>query len=201
MNIWLIIAIPLISSLIGWVTNFLAVRMIFRPYRPISILGITVQGLLPRRKAELAGRIGTTVESELISHADIRAVLDDPAFHNEVVGRIMESIQKVITQKLAANPMIGAFLSGDVMDTILSMLRSNIEKEVPAFMAGMFERMEEHIDVQALVEEKIRNFDMRKLEEIVYAIAAKEMKAIEVFGAVLGAVVGVVQVVLILFLG
>ncbi len=72
MNPILLISIPLISALIGWITNYLAVKMIFRPHIPIKILGITFHGILPKRKSALAHEIGETVERELISHDDIK---------------------------------------------------------------------------------------------------------------------------------
>lgn len=197
MNINHLLVIPLISALIGWITNFLAVKMIFRPHKEISILGIKIQGLLPKRKSDLAIKIGETVEKELISHDDIQKAVDNPEFHKELTQTVMGGIEKVIKEKLGANPMIAMFLTGETMDMIMGMLSEEIENQVPQFMESMFEKMESKIDFKELVKEKVDDFDMLKLEEIVYDIAAKELKAIEVFGAVLGALVGLVQVALI----
>lgn len=197
MNLYHLIVIPVISALIGWITNFLAVKMIFRPYKEISILGFKLQGLLPKRKSDLAEKIGETVEKELISHDDIKKAVDNPEFHKELTQSVMVGIEKVIKEKLGANPMVAMFLSGETMEMIMGMLSDEIENQVPEFMESMFEKMESKIDFKELVRNKVNDFDMLKLEEIVYDIAAKELKAIEVFGAVLGALVGVVQVALI----
>ncbi|NPV27094.1 MAG: DUF445 family protein [Firmicutes bacterium] len=50
------IAIPLISALIGWLTNVIAIRLLFRPVEPIKLplLNYELQGLIPRRQAEIA---------------------------------------------------------------------------------------------------------------------------------------------------
>lgn len=197
MNIYLLFLIPFISALIGWITNFLAVKMIFRPYKEISVLGIKIQGLLPKRKSDLAIKIGETVEKELISHDDIKKAVDNPEFHKELTQSVMGGIEKVIKEKLGANPMVAMFLTGETMDMIMGMLSEEIEKKVPEFMESMFEKMESKIDFKELVRNKVNDFDMLKLEEIVYDIAVKELKAIEVFGAILGALVGLIQVALI----
>ena len=67
MDLWLIILLPLVGAIIGWCTNWLAVKMIFRPRKPIGLPGIRLMGLLPRRREELAENVARTVEKELLS--------------------------------------------------------------------------------------------------------------------------------------
>ena len=43
-----IILIPLLATLVGWGTNYLAVRMLFRPRKKIRIAGIEIQGVFPK---------------------------------------------------------------------------------------------------------------------------------------------------------
>ncbi len=193
MSIFSIISIPLISAFIGWLTNFVAIKMLFRPHSPIKILGFTFHGILPRRKADLAVQIGQTVESELISHDDIRKAVDNPEFHKQLSSSVIGAIETVIVTKLGSNPMLAMFLSGDLMNSIKQMLADEVEKEVPQFMEQMFEKMEQYIDFKELVERKVNEFDMDRLEKIVYEIAGKELKTIENLGGVLGFLVGLVQ--------
>ncbi len=189
----LLVSIPLISALIGWFTNFIAIKMLFRPHKAIKIFGITIQGILPRRKAELAEQIGETVERELISHDDIQKAIDNPEFHDELSQSVVSSIEVVIKNKLAANPMLAMFLNEEMMESIITMLSEEVDKEVPGFMEKMFSRMEEFVDFKALVTKKVNEFDMSKLESIVYDIARNELKTVERLGAVLGFFVGLVQ--------
>ena len=200
MSIYLIISIPIISALIGWITNYLAVKMIFHPYKEVSILGFKVQGLLPKRKADLAVKIGETVEQELLSHEDIQKAVDTPEFHQEVTDAVLTAVETTINERLASNPLIAMFLTGQTANLVKEMLAEEVEKQVPGFMGKMFERLENQIDVKELVQQKIDAFDMKKLEDIVYSIAEKELKAIEVFGAVLGFIVGLTQLGLIALL-
>ncbi len=189
----LLVSIPLISALIGWFTNFIAIKMLFRPHKAVKIFGITIQGILPRRKAELAEQIGETVERELISHDDIQKAIDNPEFHDELSQSVVGAIEVVIKNKLAANPMLAMFLNEEMMESIITMLSEEVDKEVPGFMEKMFSRMEEFVDFKALVTKKVNEFDMSKLESIVYDIARNELKTVERLGAVLGFFVGLVQ--------
>lgn len=58
-------SLPFVAALIGWFTNFVAVKMLFRPRKAVRILGIRFQGLVPRRQKELAEKIAETVEKKI----------------------------------------------------------------------------------------------------------------------------------------
>ncbi|MDR0401326.1 MAG: DUF445 family protein [Treponema sp.] len=66
---------PLAGALIGFVTNVLAIRMLFRPLRPYHIFGLRIPftpGILPRERARLADNIGAMVERELLTAEILR---------------------------------------------------------------------------------------------------------------------------------
>jgi len=55
---------PLVGAIIGYFTNWLAIKMLFRPYKTIKFAGIALPftpGLLPREKDKLAVSLGETV--------------------------------------------------------------------------------------------------------------------------------------------
>jgi len=198
MNVAVLACIPVISALIGWLTNLLAVKMIFRPRKQITFMGIKIEGLIPKRKSDLARKIGETVENELISHKDIKQAINNPKFHEEVSTIVRKKVEDFFSEKLAANPLVAMFLSGDIAITIRESLVTEIEKMIPHTMDLLFEKMEKKLDFKKIVTEKIEQFELLKLEKIIYAIAAKELKAIELLGGILGFVVGLVQIGIIL---
>lgn len=60
------IVIPLIGAFIGWITNVLAIRLLFRPHRPFQFLFWTFQGLIPKRRAEIAANVARVVDKDLL---------------------------------------------------------------------------------------------------------------------------------------
>lgn len=42
--------LAIIGAFIGWMTNVFAIKLLFRPLQPVNILGIKLQGLIPKRK-------------------------------------------------------------------------------------------------------------------------------------------------------
>jgi uncharacterized membrane protein YheB (UPF0754 family) len=188
------ISIPIIAALIGWLTNWIAVRMIFRPRAPIRILGLTFLGLIPKRKSDLARKIGATVEKELISHQDIQKVVERPEFSESLLNTIMLKIDERIANLIGSNQLLAMLFSGHAAGNVKAAVRGELEKQLPGILESMFEKMESNLDFKEIVRTKIENFDLLKLESIIYGIAARELRAIELYGGVLGFLFGLAQV-------
>jgi uncharacterized membrane protein YheB (UPF0754 family) len=193
---WL--TIPLIAALIGWFTNWVAVRMIFRPHEPKRILGFVVQGLLPKRRHEFADSIGATVADHLVSPDDVKRVLADPALSADVERIARAKIDDFLTQKvLAKNPMLGMVLKGPFFDGIKDGLVVECRALFADGLARVGEHLDERLDLKEIVVRKIHDFDIQKLEDIVVRVAKRELFWIEILGAVLGFIVGLLQVALL----
>lgn len=197
MQIILYCLIPVISAFIGWITNYLAVKMIFRPRKEIRILGLRIIGLIPKRKDELAAKIAQTVETELISHRDIRAIIQTEEFHLQIGNVIKTKIDSLIQSRLASNPLLSMFVTPEIIAKLSDTLMDELNKEIPGVIDTLFHSVESRIDFQKIIKEKIEGFDLSKLEAIIYSIASKELKAIEILGGVLGFVVGLVQLIIV----
>jgi uncharacterized membrane protein YheB (UPF0754 family) len=189
-----IISIPIVSALIGYITNYIAVKMLFRPRSPTRFLGLTLHGLVPKRQKEIAASLAKMIERDLISHKDIQAVLQSPETSAEASAFLHEQIDGFVVKLVAQNPMVGAFLQGPMLDQVKGILSAQMTERFPQFMGRVVERMESGLDIKATIQQKIEAFDLSKLESLIYEISARELKTIELLGGVLGFLVGVVQV-------
>jgi uncharacterized membrane protein YheB (UPF0754 family) len=154
-------------------------------------------GLIPKRKKDLAAKIAQTVETELISHRDIRAIIQTEEFHLQIGNVIKNRIDSLIQSRLASNPLISMFITPEVITKLSDTLMDELNKEIPGVIDTLFQSVESRINFQKIIKEKIEGFDLTKLESIIYSIASKELKAIEIFGGVLGFVVGLVQLIIV----
>ncbi|MFP4163082.1 MAG: DUF445 domain-containing protein [Chitinispirillaceae bacterium] len=198
-NLYLYMMIPFISAAIGWLTNYIAVKMIFRPRSEVRILGLRIMGLIPKRKADLADKIADTVERELISHKDIRALTQNSDFHDRTGALIKTKIDEFVEAKVASNPLLSMFLTPDMTDKFTVVLMDELQKNIPHMIDHIYDTFEEKIDFRKIISEKINNFELERLEKIVYDISARELKSIEVLGGILGFFVGLVQLGILLF--
>jgi uncharacterized membrane protein YheB (UPF0754 family) len=189
-----LISIPIISALIGYVTNYIAVVMLFRPHRPRRFLGLTLQGLVPRRQKEIAKSLGAMIERDLFSHADIQEALKSVETVEEAGVFIDEQVTLFVQKLSAENPMVGMFLQGPLLEQMRGLLRAQIADRFPQFIERVVDKVEHKLDVSEIVRTKVEAFDLTKLEAIIHEVSARELKTIEVLGGVLGFIVGLVQV-------
>lgn len=192
-DLWTWITLPAIGGLIGWSTNWIAVKMIFRPIRERRFLGIRVQGLIGRRQQELAKAIGRVVGDHLVEHKDIVRALNKLDF-GAVFGGVLERGLAPKVKELRSLPLIGGFLTEDRVNDIRSSIVQGILAHKEEVLDEVERGLEKGLDVPRLVQEKVSTFAVEKLERLILDVASKELRAIEVLGGVLGVLIGLLQV-------
>jgi len=94
---------PLVGAFIGYMTNHVAIRMLFRPLRPWRILGLRVPltpGVIPAKRQDLAQNIGEMVGTHLLTSEDIKRALDQAGFQQELRQLIAAKVEKTLRQDL-----------------------------------------------------------------------------------------------------
>lgn len=86
---------PLIGTLIGFGTNYLAVKMLFRPYKPIKIGKITLPftpGVIPKRKDKMASAFGRAISNQIFTNKDIQNIFLSEDIKKVVVDSALKEI-------------------------------------------------------------------------------------------------------------
>lgn len=197
-----LILIPLLGATIGWLTNWLAIRMLFRPKQPIRFFGLRLQGLIPRRQSELAERIGMAVEQELFNHADLRQAAREPAFILDCERAIHKHVSIFTEEKIGRMPgaVREAMGRSGVSQRFERTLADEICRRLPMILEDAGDALESNTDIRSIITEKVLRFEVEKIEEIVLLVARKELTMIELAGAMLGLMIGLVQVAVLLVL-
>ncbi|MBE6690473.1 MAG: DUF445 family protein [Ruminococcaceae bacterium] len=87
-----LLLVPVIGAVIGLFTNFLAVKMLFRPYKPIYIGKLRIPftpGIIPGRQKALGKALGKAVSESLVRKEDLKKALLSDAFSDTVVNGIL----------------------------------------------------------------------------------------------------------------
>lgn len=109
MNLITYLTPPLVGAFIGWITNYIAIRMLFRPLHPWRLFGIRLPmtpGVIPGKRHELAINIGRMVGDQLLTSADIGKALSEPAFKRELETMISSRVEALLGQDLGPLPTI-----------------------------------------------------------------------------------------------
>ena len=192
-----LLVMVLISGAIGWITNWVAIKMLFRPHKEINFGLFKIQGLIPKRKAEIGTGIASIIQNELISVKDVISNIDREEFSKRLNKLIDDVLNKKVKEKF---PLLQMFFTDkvakDIGNTIKEIVMENQEKIFEIFS----NYAEENIDFEVIISDKISNFSLDKLEEIITLLANKELKHIEVIGAILGMLIGAVQYLITLIM-
>ena len=157
--------------------------------------------MLPRRRHDLAVNVAEMVEAELFSVGEIQGVVRDIAEGERVRSFLRERIDSLVAAQLERlNPMVRGFVVRGLVDS----LKTKLEEELVAMLGGLADELhhgiEEHVDVRDMVRRRIEDLDMAKVEAIVFRIARRELRLIELLGGVLGFVVGAAEAALLMLL-
>lgn len=195
----ILLLLPVIAALIGWSTNYLAVKMLFHPRLPLRIMGFSIQGVFPKRQKQLAEKLGILVADELFSVKDIANKLKELATSEESMEQVGKTIEKTIREKLVKSfPMLAMFLTDEMVEKVTNLFKSELHDFLSKSANELSEKLEKSVDVKELVREKVEAFSSDKLEEILFSIMRKEFRFIEIIGAILGFLIGCTQIALTL---
>jgi len=186
----------LVGLIIGWLTNYLAIKLLFRPRKPIDFKLFVLHGIFPKNKSRLAERLGNVVQRDLISYEDIRKKLEDPESMHQMAEQVSIHVETMIRERLHKTKFQKAVVPEGWIQRIHVMVTSDIEKTLPNLIDQYVDKLEEKVDIFGMVEKKVNNFSDDKLEDLILAITSKEFKFIELIGAVLGFFIGCLQVLL-----
>jgi uncharacterized membrane protein YheB (UPF0754 family) len=194
----IIYTLPLIAALTGWITNYLAIKMLFHPRREVNFGLFTLQGIFPKRKNLLAEKLGKMVSKELFSFKDIKDRFTQTSTAveiNKVLDQKLEDFMEVKLKEML--PMLSIFLNSEKRMKIKNTLHDEFKNILPDILNKYSEKLEQDIDVEQIVIKKVDAFSSDKLESILFSIMRKEFKFIEILGGILGFLIGIFQLLLL----
>lgn len=193
----LIYLIPIISAFIGWVTNLIAIKMLFHPREPLKLGFFTLQGIFPKRQKQFAEKLGKLVADELLSFDDIARKLTNPEKIRSILPDIAKRIEDYLRYKLPETmPILAMFIGDGTIEKIKTVLVGEMEDLLPELINKYVASHKDELDLEKIVTAKVSGFSSDKLEEILNGIMKKEFRFVEIIGGVLGFIIGLLQVLI-----
>jgi len=185
---------PFISAFIGWVTTWVAIKMLFHPREPRRFLGITIQGVFPKRQKQVAEKLGAVVANELIHFDEIAVMLKDPEQLKKLTPTIEKHLDSFLHVKLKEKlPVISMFVGEGMLQKIKDGMLEEINLLLPDIINQYTDSLSKQVDIEKIVTEKVANYSSDKLEEILQAVMKKEFWFLELVALILGFLIGLVQ--------
>lgn len=198
---WWFYTIPFISAFIHWLTIWMALKLLFHPRHPKRILGFTLHGVFPKRQQQIAESLGRIVGQELLSFGDIEQAITHPDNVRRILPLAEEHIDNFLRVKLKEQmPMISMFIGDKTIGQLKAVFMAELEELFPVIMKNYVANLRHDLDLERIVVEKIASFSADRLENMLNEFLTKEFRFVEIIGAALGFLIGLLQILLTLLL-
>jgi uncharacterized membrane protein YheB (UPF0754 family) len=191
---------PIFGVVVGLITNWLAIQMIFRPHERTLYLGfLPYQGLFPRRQKEIAHDYGTSTGAEVITPATVIDFLT----RGERGARLEAAVRDAVARRLDTEwQAVKAMVPVPVSEAQLAAVRERILARLFAQARALRPRIEvelgARLDIARTVESRLASLPAPEFERLLRGVFQKDELTLIVVGGVLGGAVGCLQAALVL---
>jgi uncharacterized membrane protein YheB (UPF0754 family) len=194
MNGWVWLT-PFVGAFIGWLTNYVAIKMLFRPREPKRLFGLSLQGVMPKRQHDLALKIGEVVERELLKSEDILNAIDTEELRGHLATVIESRIDRFLREKLFRGDFLySKVLSREAVQRAKRAFITELVNLFPVEVDAAIKQLVEKVDIRKIVATRVEQFEFEQLEAVVYRVASTELNWVVYLGGVLGFIIGLLQV-------
>jgi len=191
----------ILSTFTGWVTTWIAIKMLFHPRKPVKIFGLTIQGIFPKNQRQIAEKLGQVVGKELLSFEEIEQKVTNPDNLQKLRPDIEAHVDNFLRNRLKEIfPMLAMFIGDKTIGQLKDAFLIELENLFPVLMKNYMNKLQHDLDLEKIVTEKVANFSSEKLEDILNQITKKEFKFLELIGGIFGFLIGLIQVLMAIVL-
>ncbi len=198
---WQLFLIPVASAFSCWLVIRLFFFLLFRPHRPISIVGFRNQGILPKKQSVIATGAGKIVAEQFLSSKIIEEKISDPSILQKIMPMIEEHIDDFLRNKLKKEmPFIGMFVGDKTIGSLKKVFLTELETLFPNIMKSYASNLIADLNIEQLVSQKIAAASIPEIEASIKKNFSKERQLIALASASIGLIIGLLVMIIIAYL-
>lgn len=132
------IAPPVVGGVVGYFTNDLAIRMLFRPLKPVYLFGHKLPmtpGMIPKNKERLAAGIGDMVSGKLMSSDVLAETLLSPEMLDKVRGKVTDFVAKQRQNNTPISMALAQLIGADTVTSVVDTVKSSVDQRITEKMS------------------------------------------------------------------
>ncbi|MFT3680385.1 MAG: DUF445 family protein [Ferruginibacter sp.] len=194
MHISIYILIILLSVLTGWGIAWLTIKIIFHPRKPLNLFGFNLQGIYPKNQQRIAESLAGIVSKEFLSSAKIEEKVTNPDIFEKLKPEIESHVDNFLNHKLKeVFPMLSMFIGEKTISQFKGAFLSELETLFPVLMKNYVGKLQEDLNLEKLVIEKVTSLSPETLEQMLLQAAKKELRFFKIAAALFGLLMGLIQ--------
>jgi len=186
--------LPLAGFIVGYLTNWVALTVIFKPVQPRYICGFRIQGLFLKRQVEVAETYARLLAGNVLNADNLLLGMISGSCSDQFFTVLDNSIQQAIEKKApkrAVNWVIGRQEFISLKARVSQLVREEIEKNNA--LRPITPYIDEALNVRATLEDSMRRLSCEEFEDMIHPVFAEGELKLVLIGGFLGVVVGMIQ--------
>lgn len=190
--------LPLFGLLVGYGTNWLALKLIFAPIQAKKILGITFQGLFIKRQPEVSVEYAHILAHDILTFDRIFAAIINGPTKDKFVSLIQKHTHKAIDDSVGfGKPVISLFGGEQNYQRIKEIASRKVIKELPKSVRPAFDYAEESMDLENVMRTRMMNLSPPEFVGFLRPVFQEDELKLILVGAFLGCAAGIAQLVFV----
>jgi len=197
---WQLFLIPVTAAFSCWLVIKIFFTILFRPLKARSIAGLQVQGILPKKQSVIAAKAGQIVAEQFFSLSIIEEKISDPATLQKIMPLIEEHIDDFLRNKLKKEmPFIGMLVGDKTIGSLKKVFMTELETLFPNIMRSYASNLMADLNIEQLVTQKIATAPIEQIETSFKKNFSKELLLVQLAGASIGLIIGLIVMVAIVY--
>lgn len=192
--------IPLFGALIGWLAAITALLFLIYPRQPINFGVCKLQGLIPKYGKQIAGELAQSLSQDFSIESWLQDKLASPNVQRDVQNLINTRLDGLVDALRNQIPMGEIFLRGAMAEKLKKQAADELMKMLPEIPQALSEHLSVN-DVATNFLDKPINFSRQKqFEASIKKIIKWDLLGITLSGALLGFLIGLIEIGILSFL-
>lgn len=187
---------PLFGGLTGWLSDWLALKMVFRPKEPTRYLGLfTWQGLFIKRRQQVASEYGRLMAQRVLTPSAIMASVLSSPLSDRLYTMIQNEVRAAIDEQAGfARPLVVLSVGGEKYLEMKRLVAGKIVERLPEAMRHVEAYAFEALDIENTLKSKMAQLTVDEYEGLLRPAFQQDEWILIAVGAALGFLVGEMQV-------
>ena len=190
--------LPLFGLLVGYATNWLALKLIFQPVKPIKFLGMTFQGLFIKRQNEVSHEYAFMLAHDIFTFDRIFAAIINGPTKEKFVNLVASHANKAIDDAVGVSePVIKLVTGKRKYEKMKTIVVDKTVQEIPKSVQPVFPYAEQTMDLETTFRTRMQALSSPEFVNFLRPVFQEDELKLIFVGAVLGMMAGVGQLVFI----
>lgn len=193
--VWILIYLPVVGAIIGWTCKWVAIKMLWHPEKFVGIGPLGWQGVIQRRAPKFAKGVADTVVRTGITVDALLQKIDGAELAEEIGPRLDQAAPALVRDVAeTVRPGLWDTLDEGVRQMVLLTLQGEARRIVATLVTALRPVLVEVLDVEKIIVARLSGENSNRLARLFQTVGKRELEWVIYYGAVLGFIIGVVEV-------